>query len=105
MAWSTPKHRPATARPPAPRPEKVANPFYSSRAWRELREFCLARAGYRCEAEFCKSPNRGAGMKLEVDHIREISDGGAPLDPANCRVNCVSCHRKKTELEKLKRRR
>lgn len=38
-----------------------------------------------------------------VDHIIEIKDGGAKLDPANVWTLCGSCHVKKTNRERDKR--
>ena len=43
----------------------------------------LARAGQQCQARDCKTPRRGFGRRLFADHIIELRDGGAPLDPAN----------------------
>lgn len=59
------------------------------RAWRAL---VLTRAGGQCEI-------RGTGCTgtaTEADHIIEVSDGGAELDPANGQAACHHCHGKKT---------
>ena len=32
----------------------------------------------------------------EVHHIRKLRDGGARLDPSNCKALCKSCHQKRT---------
>ncbi len=69
--------------------EKVAAPDYTTpehKAWaRGVKE----RAGWKCE----DCGKRGA---LIADHIIEIQDGGARLDPGNGRARCPSCHGLKT---------
>jgi 5-methylcytosine-specific restriction endonuclease McrA len=37
------------------------------------------------------------------DHIVELRDGGAKLDPANVQLNCARCHGKKTHQERQRR--
>ena len=37
------------------------------------------------------------------DHIRELQDGGALLDPRNIMLRCGSCHTTKTIAERAKR--
>jgi len=39
-----------------------------------------------------------------VDHIVELKDGGAELDPENCQALCVRCHQLKTAGEKKTRK-
>lgn len=71
-------------------PTESNNPLYQSQVWRTLvRELKLER-GERCEE--CRCDNR----RLVGDHVKEIKDGGAPLDPLNVRLLCYSCHTKKT---------
>jgi 5-methylcytosine-specific restriction enzyme A len=41
--------------------------------------------------------------KVELDHIKEITDGGAPFDPANLMLRCRSCHKVKTNAARRKR--
>jgi 5-methylcytosine-specific restriction enzyme A len=41
--------------------------------------------------------------KVELDHIKEITDGGAPFDPANLIFRCLTCHRQKTAAAARKR--
>jgi 5-methylcytosine-specific restriction enzyme A len=43
----------------------------------------IATRGRRCEEPRCDAPNVGADQKLYGDHVNELRDGGAPLDPAN----------------------
>ncbi len=38
-----------------------------------------------------------------VDHIQELKDGGAEVDPENAQTLCNRCHQKKTRAEKRKR--
>jgi 5-methylcytosine-specific restriction protein A len=37
------------------------------------------------------------------DHIIELQDGGALLDPANVMLRCAPCHGRKTAAERDKR--
>lgn len=50
----------------------------------------IAERGRRCEA--CGR----SGTRIFGDHIIELRDGGAPLDPSNIRCLCGSCHTRKT---------
>lgn len=81
---------------PAP---KVADPFYLSGEWRALASACKRRAGWRCEE--CGVQARGRG--LIADHIVEIKDGGARLDPSNVRALCARCHQVKTAKARIVR--
>jgi len=58
--------------------------FYISTAWRKLRALVLR------QHPVCALCNRNAATL--VDHIVPINDGGEPLDPANLRSLCASCH-------------
>lgn len=75
---------------------KRADPRYLSRDWRAFRLTILQRDGYRCVK--CGVDVSGKGQ-ARVDHIKRLSDGGAFLDPANCRSLCTACdamsHREK----------
>ena len=44
-----------------------------------------------------------AGVRLFVDHIVELSDGGAPLEQSNLEPLCGSCHTAKTAKARAKR--
>lgn len=76
--------------------EKVAAPDYTTpehKAWaRGVKE----RAGWKCE-------DCGKGGPLIADHIVEIQDGGARLDPRNGSAKCYACHGLKTAAERAKR--
>lgn len=63
----------------------------STRSWRKLRAYVLARDGRLCQVpdgdgRLCLAPAR------HVDHIKPRSAGGAFLDPANCRAACEACN-------------
>lgn len=70
--------RPATYRPPA---VKVADPYYSSTPWRELRASRLAMDGHRCAVAGCGS------RAIVADHIVSRRAGGADII-ANLRSLC-----------------
>jgi 5-methylcytosine-specific restriction endonuclease McrA len=73
------------------RPEpKAYQPVYYSRAWRRLVALLKLERG-----EYCQACGKYATY-LEADHIVELKDGGAPLDPANVRLLCRPCHARKT---------
>jgi 5-methylcytosine-specific restriction endonuclease McrA len=57
----------------------------------------IANGGYCC-AQCGRRHTR-----LFVDHVTEIKDGGAPLDQANLRPLCGSCHSRKTAAERVQR--
>jgi 5-methylcytosine-specific restriction endonuclease McrA len=78
-------------------PAKKADPFYSSREWRALVALLREQRGRQCED--CGA----SGGWIEADHIHEIKDGGAKLDPANVRLLCRSCHATKTHATKRQR--
>ena len=78
-------------------PPKIADPFYSSAAWIELRDRVRREAGGGCQVAGCC--RRGH----IVDHIVELKDGGAPLDRKNLVLMCSSHHASKTAAERAKR--
>jgi 5-methylcytosine-specific restriction protein A len=86
----------------APGP-KVAAPAYQSREWKMLIAAIIRERGRRCEDPACQSPNHGAGQRIYGDHVIELQDGGALLDPANVLMRCAPCHGKKTAAERNKR--
>jgi 5-methylcytosine-specific restriction protein A len=80
-------------------PPKLVEPFYTSRAWLEL------MAGIKRErGERCQDCGRGR-CRIFGDHIVELKDGGAKLDPRNVRLRCGSCHTLKTNAQRAKRMR
>ena len=80
-------------------PPKTVDPFYLTPEYRRWRALVVARAGYKCQD--CGNP--GYLFRLYADHIVEIKDGGAPLDPANGRCRCASCHTTKTNTARAAR--
>ena len=84
---------------PAP---KTADPFYSSRAWRELLAAIFKSRGRRCEDPRCDRP-RGPWRRIYGDHVVELQDGGEKLDPNNVLLRCASCHTRKTAEARAKR--
>jgi hypothetical protein len=92
---------PASAR--LSRRPRTTEPFYSSPEWRALVRDLIATRGRRCEDPQCTTPNRGADQRIYGDHIHELKDGGAPLDPSNVMLRCAPCHGRKTAQEAAKR--
>lgn len=82
---------------------KRADPFYLSAEWRKLMAeiiaergpALLARQGHLCEDRECQGPH-SPGMRIFGDHVRELQDGGAPLDKANVMLRCGRSHSRKT---------
>jgi 5-methylcytosine-specific restriction enzyme A len=67
--------------------------IYDTGVWKRLRLVILSRDGYRCtiplkDGSACPRP------ATQVDHIRPISEGGAPYDPSNLRAACGHCNRR-----------
>ncbi|WP_432706644.1 HNH endonuclease [Azospirillum argentinense] len=77
--------------PRAPKSREVQDPYYGSVAWRDLREACWSRDGYRCTDPRCRTPNRGHGGKLIAHHIKERRQGGADA-LWNLATLCPTCH-------------
>jgi len=75
---------------------KLAEPFYQSRAWRELVARVKRLRGGWCER--CGSKHR-----VIADHVVERKDGGAELDEANIELLCARCHNTKTAKARAER--
>jgi 5-methylcytosine-specific restriction protein A len=73
------------------RPERD-RAFYNSPAWRAARRAVIL-AEPVCRD--CRDAGR-VTVAVQVDHIQRWQDGGAPLDPANLRPLCLSCHSRRT---------
>lgn len=71
-------------------PPKRSDPFYLTKPWRDLMRRLIVARGNVCQQ--CGRSD----VRLFGDHIHELKDGGAPLDPANIQMLCGSCHTKKT---------
>ena len=64
---------------------REAGGLYRSRRWKVLRRAVFVRDSWRCV--LC-----GRAGRLECDHIKPVSCGGAKFDPANLRALCRGCH-------------
>lgn len=78
---------------------KTANPFYLSPEWRRFIGELIRVRGRRCQEPGCGRTN----VRIFGDHVVELQDGGAPLDPANVLLRCGSCHTTKTNAERVRR--
>lgn len=67
------------------------------KVWRRLRNAYI-RAHPWCEDPDGVHPRRQRAT--HVDHVVPISQGGARLDKANLQSLCMSCHSRKTALER-----
>jgi len=79
---------------------KVADPFYLSRPWIELRERRRRDPDYAAAVARAKP-----GERMVLDHKQERKDGGADLDPANTEWLTHSEHQAKTARAKAARAR
>jgi 5-methylcytosine-specific restriction endonuclease McrA len=77
---------------------KHALPYYLSTEHRQWRAAVMRRAHARCEAieDGRRCERRYPGVRLFVDHVIELRDGGSPHDPANGMVLCGKHHTLKT---------
>ena len=75
----------------------AADSFYRSRAWRWMRAEQLRREPL-CRA--CSSELNPV-VATEVDHIRQISQGGAKRDFGNLQSLCKRCHDRKRQKESI----
>ena len=80
--------------------ESINNKFYHSKQWYELRNWFIK------QYPICKWCEEEGIVKEGnvVDHIQEIIDGGEQLDQNNLMTMCHSCHNKKTNYARKKRR-
>lgn len=81
------------------RAPKVALPFYKTPEWAKLVASLIKQRGRRCEASGCSA----SGGRVYADHVVELKDGGAALDPRNVQLLCAKCHGAKTEVARRKR--
>jgi 5-methylcytosine-specific restriction enzyme A len=70
--------------------------------WRDV---VLGRAGWQCQAidGGVRCDKRAPTHRLFADHVVELADGGAALDPANGQALCGSHHTAKTMLARQRR--
>ena len=93
-------HRVAVADLRSARPQpKQAESIYSTPEYRAWRALVITRAGGRCQWPGCGRKER----RMFADHIVELSDDGAPFDPANGQCLCGSHHTLKTTKAKARR--
>lgn len=78
-----------------PRPEWQA--FYNSKAWKKVRR---AQFDHEPLCRECRKQGRLVPAE-DVDHIIQLEDGGAPLDPENLQSLCHSHHSEKTARDRL----
>lgn len=85
-------------------PKKVDD-FYGTPEWRKLRDFAIRRAGGQCEKieHGSRCHKAQPEHRIYIDHIIEIRDGGAKLDPTNVQALCPEHHTLKTNKERAKR--
>lgn len=69
-------------------------------AWRKVRAQVLKRDRNRCQLD---EPGC-TGQATQVDHIVNVADGGAPLDPTNLVSACPTCNGRKAQREATKAR-
>jgi len=78
---------------------------YGLQSHKRWREMVIARAGRRCEAveHGVRCSKAGPEATLYADHIIELEDGGARLDPRNGRCLCARHHTIKTNKARMAR--
>lgn len=84
-------------------PAKKADSFYLSPEWRALMDGIVRLRGRRCADPMHDPAKTRTCRRVFGDHIRELKDGGAPLDPSNIMLRCGSCHTRKTAAERARR--
>ena len=75
--------------------------IYNTKRWKQVRDTVRVRDCFMCQE--CKR-NGIDTIGVECDHIVELSDDvSKAYDVDNVELLCVSCHSKKTEIEKQNR--
>jgi 5-methylcytosine-specific restriction endonuclease McrA len=82
---------------------KQVLPFYVGPDWKALMRQIIKQRGRCCQDPRHDGAYPRQGVRLLGDHIVELRDGGARLDPRNVMLRCYRCHGRKTNEEKLKR--
>jgi 5-methylcytosine-specific restriction protein A len=103
MAMMKPRVVAADMRRVKPQSVKQTDPFYLSPEWRDLCQLLkdtrwpllIVKQGHCCEDPHCRAQHR-LGQRIYFDHVVELKDGGAPLDPDNVMGRCGSSHTRKT---------
>lgn len=78
-------------------PKKRGAKFYDEPEWRALVRQLIAERGRRCE--HCGATD----CRLWADHVIELKDGGAEMDPNNLQLLCARCHGVKTAAARIDR--
>ena len=68
--------------------------------WRRIRLAVLERDGYRCRI----NGPRCTGLATQVDHIVEVTRGGAMYDPTNLRAACRECNTRRSAINTNRKR-
>lgn len=84
-------------------PTKKALPFYQSAEWKALMASIIQARGRRCEDPDHDRERPRDGIRVFGDHVIELKDGGAALDPSNILLRCGSCHTRKTAAARAAR--
>jgi len=84
-------------------PPKQAKPFYLSTEWKQLIAVIKHNRGNRCHDPDHPSDVPRSKGRIYGDHIVELNDGGAPLDPRNVMLRCHLCHQRKTVRQRITR--
>jgi len=63
----------------------------------------IKERGRRCEECGRTRDDAGKPVRIFGDHIKELRDGGAPLDPGNVKLLDGRCHTRKTLRERARR--
>lgn len=80
---------------------KHKNSFYTSKQWRELREYKL---NLNPVCEVCLKKYKRYTAARDVDHIEPISaNPDRALDITNLQALCFECHKEKTANENRER--
>lgn len=77
-------------------PPKQADGFYLSPEWRGLMDEIVRERGRRCEDPAHDSATPRECGRIYGDHVKELRDGGAPLEKDNVMLRCPVCHGRKT---------
>ncbi len=82
---------------------KTVDPFYVSPEWRTFVGELRQKRVWQCEDPQHNMARPRVQDRIYPDHIKELKDNGAPLDPANIMLRCSACHTRKTIEERAKR--
>jgi hypothetical protein len=78
----------------AERASRASAPHRSGRPWRRLRDQVLAEEShcFRCALPVDKAAAPRTSRSASVDHLVDVSRGGAPLDRANVALSHLGCN-------------